>query len=57
MAKLFTANRETGTVIDEVSSVTEGKKLIENYERDDKSDGVYKRNSYDVVDFEGRSVL
>lgn len=57
MAKYFTADKETGTVIDEVSSVAEGKKLIASYEQDDKNDGVYEENFYDIVDFEGRSVL
>lgn len=49
MKELYTADKETGTFIDKVSSVEEGLKLIEKYEESDKADGVYEEDFYDVV--------
>lgn len=57
MAKLFTSDRETGTRIEEVSSVEEGKALIAGYEDEDKANGTYEPDFYDVVNFDGISVL
>lgn len=48
--KLYTADRETGTFIEEVKSIEEGMALIEQYEEKDKKDGVYEDNFYDIVD-------
>lgn len=50
--KLYVANRETGYFIDEVESVEEGLKLIDQYESEDKADGTYEENFYDIVDEE-----
>lgn len=55
--KLYTADRETGTFIQEVKTVAEGKKLIEKYEDADKAEGTYKKNFYDVVDEDHISAL
>ena len=48
--KLYTADRETGTFIEQVASVEEGKALIEKYEQDDKSEGIYEEDFYAIVD-------
>lgn len=48
--KLYTADRETGTFIDEVSSYREGLELIRKYEETDRQDGTYSPDFYDVVD-------
>ena len=50
MKKLFTADRETGTIIDEVKSVNEGLKLIREYEAEDKAEGNYEPGFYEIVD-------
>lgn len=55
--KLYTANRETGTFIEEVKTAEEGKKLIEKYEAADKAEGTYEENFYDVVDENHASVI
>lgn len=47
---LHTADRITGTFIDEVTSIEEGLELIEKHERQDRKDGCYEENFYDVVD-------
>ena len=57
MKKIYVADKETGTVIEEVGTVEEGKKLIQQYEEKDKIDGVYEADFYDVVDEEHCSVL
>lgn len=50
MKRLFTANRETGTFIEEVKTYAEGLALIAQYEADDKANGTYTADFYDVVD-------
>ena len=57
MRKLYIADKETGTFIEEVKTIEEGKKLIEHYEETDKVDGTYTENFYDLVDEEHCSVL
>lgn len=48
--KVYTADRETGTFIKEFESVKEAKEAIRNYEEEDKADGIYEADFYDVVD-------
>lgn len=48
--KIYTADRETGTFIEECESVKHAKELIAKYEAWDKADGVYERDFYDIVD-------
>lgn len=55
--KLYTADKETGTFIDEVESIEEGLKLIEEYETTDREDGNYAPDFYDVVNEEHSSVI
>lgn len=57
MKKLFTANRETGDIIEEVKSIEAGRELISRYEAEDKAEGTYEENFYDVVDEDHNSVL
>ena len=54
---MYTADKETGTFIDTVKSLDEGLILIAEYEREDKEDGIYTPDFYDVVDEEHGSVL
>ena len=57
MKKYYVADRETGTLIEEVKSIKEGKKLIAEFEEADKEENIYQPNFYDVVDFNRCSVL
>lgn len=57
MKKIYVADRETATFIEEVQDVEEGKRLIEKYEKIDKAEGIYEKNFYDVVDEEHFSLL
>lgn len=55
--KLYTADKETGTFIEEVATINEGLKLIAEYEETDKMDGSYEPNYYDIVNNNHESVL
>ena len=55
--KLYVADKETGTFIDEVESIDEGLKLIDQYEAIDQQEGNYSPNFYDIVDEEHVSQL
>lgn len=46
----YTADRETGTFIDEFETVGDALEAIHQYEEDDKAEGVYVPEFYDVVD-------
>lgn len=52
MKKYYTADRETGTFIDEFDTYAEAEKAIEQYEKDDKKNGVFEPDFYDIVDEE-----
>lgn len=54
--KLYVSDKETGTFIEEVKTIEDGKKLISQYEETDKADGTYTENFYDIVDEEHCSV-
>lgn len=48
--KIYTADRETGTFIDECESIEEAQNKIAEYEESDKADGTYEPDFYDIVD-------
>ena len=48
--RICTADRETGTVIEECNSVQDALARIASYEEQDRSDGSYEEDFYDVVD-------
>lgn len=50
MKKFYTADRETGTHIEAFATYEEAQKAIEAYEAQDKADGTYEENFYDIVD-------
>ena len=47
--KLYVADKETGTFIEEVQNIEEGLEIIKKYEEQDKNDNVYEENFYDIV--------
>lgn len=57
MAKLYTANKETGTFIDKVDTVKQGLDMIAVYEWEDKANDCYEPDFYDVVDENHCSVI
>jgi len=48
--KYIIQDRETGNVIDEFSTMTEAEKTLEDYENQDKEDGIYKPEFYEIVE-------
>ena len=52
MKKIYTADRETGTFIEECNSIEEAKELIAQYEEQDKINDVYEEDFYAIVDEE-----
>lgn len=42
-------DREAGNVIDEFNTLTEAKAELERYEEQDKQDGIYTPNFYEIV--------
>ena len=50
--KIYTADRETGTFIEECKSIEEARELIRLYEEEDIKNGTYEADFYDIVDEE-----
>lgn len=48
-SRLFVACRENGDLITECLSIDDGKMIIRDFEREDKADGTYKPDFYDIV--------
>ena len=47
--KIYTADKETGTFIDECKYIQEAKKLIQQYEEEDRKENIYTADFYDIV--------
>lgn len=55
--KIYTANRETGSFIEEAESIDMAKAMIRFYEDEDKKNDVFESNFYDVVNQNHESLL
>lgn len=55
--KIYTANKETGMIIEEVASIEEGITAIEMYNLEDEAEGIYDPNFYDLIDEDGCSII
>ena len=55
--KIYTANRDTGSFIEEAESVDMAKAMIRFYENEDKRNDVFEPNYYDVVNQNHESLL
>lgn len=47
--KYYTADRETGTIIDEFATIEAARVAIKGYEEADKAEGTYEDGFYDIV--------
>lgn len=56
-SKFYTADRETGTFIDEFDSLSLAEEAIAIYEAEDDCNNVYVPNFYDIVDEDHNSVM
>lgn len=57
MAKYVIQDREAGNFINEFNTLEEAQRELENYESQDKKDGIYKSNFYEIVERQERSDL
>lgn len=55
--KYYTADKETGTIIDEFDTLEEAIAEIKKYEEIDKIEGTYEDEFYDVVNEDRCSLL
>lgn len=55
--KFYVADKETGTFIEEVETIEAGLLKIKSFESDDKREGTFEADFYNVVDEEHCSVL
>lgn len=55
--KLYTINRKTETIIDKAFSFKEAEELIEKYETEDRKNGIYESDRYDILDIDKNSLL
>lgn len=53
MTKLYVADRVAGNHIEEVTSIEEGIKLIDEYEKSDKEEGIFEYGFYEVLEVDG----
>lgn len=56
MGKIYTADKEAGNIIEECKSIKDALQKIKEYEEEDKNNGCYKPNFYDVVNEENCSM-
>lgn len=50
--KYVTRDREAGNIIDQFNALEEAEAAIRQYEEDDKADGIYTENFYEVAAFD-----
>ena len=55
--KIVIRDREAGNVITEFETLEEAKKELEKYEAQDKKDGVYVEDFYEIYDLDTNTVL
>lgn len=52
MKKFIIRDKETGTEIDIFNTIEEAKAELESYEQEDKKDGIYTEDFYEIVEEE-----
>lgn len=55
--KIYTADKEAGNKIEEFATIEEAKKAILEYEKDDKKEGIYTPDFYDIVNEDCESLI
>ena len=55
--KIVIRDREAGNVIEHFNTVEEAKKTLERYEQDDRKDGSYTEDFYEIYDLDTNTVL
>ena len=55
--KIYTADKETGTFIEEFDSIKKAKDAIACYEAEDEKEGVFEPDFYDIVNENHESIM
>ena len=55
--KIYTADKETGTFIEEFDSIKKAKDAIARYETDDEKEGIFEPDFYDIVNENHESII
>ena len=55
--KIYAADKETGTFIEEFHSIKKAHDAIARYEVEDKKEGIFKPDFYDVVNENHESIM
>lgn len=55
--KYYTADKEAGNKIEMFNSIEEAEKAIISYEEEDRREGTYTPNFYDIIDENSVSVI
>lgn len=50
--KYYTQDRETGTIIDEFSTLQDAEKAVKEYEQEDKENGCFEQDFYEIKEIE-----
>lgn len=57
MKKFYIANRETGTIINYAPTFKQALALLNEYEYDDKKEGIFEEDFYDILDENKNTLL
>lgn len=55
--RIYTADKEAGNKIEAFDTVEHARKAIAAYEEEDKRDGTYTPDFYDVINEDGESLI
>ena len=55
--KIYTADKETGTFIEEFDSIKKAKDAMACYEAEDEKEGVFEPDFYDIVNENHESIM
>lgn len=55
--RVYTADKEAGNKIEAFETVEEAREAIVAYEEEDKREGTYTLNFYDVINEDGESLI
>ena len=48
--KYYVRDKEAGNIIEECANLEQAKELVKQYESDDKKDGIFTPNFYEIID-------
>lgn len=55
--RYWTRDREAGNKIEEFATLKEAREAIEKYEKEDKKDGTFTENFYEIYDSQNEEII